>query len=402
MAGRNGSATRSKRLRKTWWGYPRENGDVGARNYLLVLSGTLYANPTCERVARTLRHSVALTHPLGRCQIGPDIQRTFETLVGHGQNANAGAVIVIDHHREEGCTADEIAHEIAKTGKRVEAINIREDGGAIDATAKATRIGMEMLRELTNERRQEVSVSKLLLGLNCGTSDTTSGLSHNKATGWVTDQVVKLGGRALLAETTEMMGGEGVLADKCVRPALGKRIWRIVEEMEERILACGVDLRGSQPTGDNMEGGLTTIEEKSLGAIQKAGSAPIVDVIPWAKRANRRSGLHVMDTPGHGGESITGIAAGGSQVLIFSTGGGHTINHPLMSTIRITGNPLSAKLQADTTDVDVTDIFEGAPIEVAGRRVYDEVIDVASGKMTKAEILHEDNAFAINRNGPSV
>ncbi|MDE0331296.1 MAG: UxaA family hydrolase [Nitrospinae bacterium] len=402
MAGRNGSATRSKRLRKTWWGYPRENGDVGARNYLLVLSGTLYANPTCERVARTLRHSVALTHPLGRCQIGPDIQRTFETLVGHGQNANAGAVIVIDHHREEGCTADEIAHEVAKTGKRVEAINIREDGGAIDATAKATRIGMEMLRELTNERRQEVPVSKLLLGLNCGTSDTTSGLSHNKATGWVTDQVVKQGGRALLAETTEMMGGEGVLADKCVRPALGKRIWRMVEEMEERILACGVDLRGSQPTGDNMEGGLTTIEEKSLGAIQKAGSAPIVDVIPWAKRASRKSGLHVMDTPGHGGESITGIAAGGSQVLIFSTGGGHTINHPLMSTIRITGNPLSARLQADTTDVDVTDIFEGAPIEVAGQRVYDEVLEVASGKMTKAEILYEDNAFAINRNGPSV
>ena len=403
MARRNGrSASSSKRLRKTWWGYPRENGDVGARNYLLLLSGTLYANSTCERVARTLRHSVPLTHPLGRCQIGPDIQRTFETLVGHGQNANAGAVIVIDHHREEGCTADEIAHEIAKTGKRVEAINIREDGGAIDATAKATRIGMEMLRELTNERRQEVSVSKLLLGVNCGTSDTTSGLSHNKATGWVTDQVVKLGGRTLLAETTEMMGGEGVLADKCVRPALGKRIWRMVEEMEERILACGVDLRGSQPTGDNMEGGLTTIEEKSLGAIQKAGSAPIVDVIPWAKRANRRSGLHVMDTPGHGGESITGIAAGGSQVLIFSTGGGHTINHPLMSTIRITGNPLSAKLQADTTDVDVTDIFEGAPIEVAGRRVYDEVLEVASGKMTKAEILYEDNAFAINRNGPSV
>ena len=403
MARRNGTgASSSKRLRKTWWGYHRENGDVGARNYLLLLSGTLYANSTCERVARTLRHSVALTHPLGRCQIGPDIQRTFETLVGHGQNANAGAVIVIDHHREEGCTADEIAHEIAKTGKRVEAINIREDGGAIDVTAKATRIGMEMLRELTNERRQEVPMSKLLLGLNCGTSDTTSGLSHNKATGWVTDKVIKLGGRALLAETTEMMGGEGVLAAKCVRPALGKRIWRMVEEMEERILACGVDLRGSQPTGDNMEGGLSTIEEKSLGAIQKAGSAPIVDVIPWAKRANRRCGLHVMDTPGHGGESITGIAAGGSQVLIFSTGGGHTINHPLMSTIRITGNPLSARLQADTTDVDVTDIFEGAPIEVAGRRVYDEVLDVASGKMTKAEILHEDNAFAINRNGPSV
>lgn len=394
--------TPTSRLRKTWFGFPRENGDVGARNSLLILSGTLYANSTCERVARTLRHSVSITHPLGRCQIEPDLRRTFETLVAHGQNANAGAVIVIDHHREEGCTSEEIAHEIAKTGKRVEAINIRLSGGAIEATAKATRTGMEFIRDLTSERRQEVSASKLLLGLNCGTSDTTSGISHNKATGWVTDQVIKLGGRALLAETTEMMGGEDVLAAKCVRPSLGKKIWAMVNRMEENILACGVDLRGSQPTGDNMEGGLSTIEEKSLGAIQKAGSAPIVDVIPFSQRAKRTPGLHVMDTPGHGGESITGIAGGGAQVLIFSTGGGHTINHPLMSTLRITGNPVSAKLQRDTLDVDVTDIFTGTPIEVAGRRVYDEVIDVASGKMTKAEILYEDNAFAITRVGPSV
>jgi altronate dehydratase large subunit len=176
----------------------------------------------------------------------------------------------------------------------------------------------------------------------------------------------------------------------------------MVQEFEESILACGVDLRGSQPTGDNMAGGLTTIEEKSLGAIQKAGSAPIVDVIPWARRAGRASGLHVMDTPGHGGESITGICTGGAQVLVFSTGGGHTINHPLMSTIRITGNPVSAHLHRDTTDVDVSDILEGTTIERAGLRVYNEVIDVASGRMTKAEILNENNAFAINRNGPSV
>ena len=404
-ARRNGARRRPKlpaRLRKTWWGFPRENGDIGARNYLLLLSGTLYANPTCERVSRTLRHSVAITHPLGRCQIAPDLKRTFDTLVEHGVNANAGAVLVIDHHREEGCTAEEIAHEIAKSGKRVEAVNIRLSRGAIEATAKATRIGMEMLREVTREHRQEVPVSKLLLGLNCGTSDTTSGLSHNKATGWVTNQVVRLGGRALLAETTEMMGGEDVLAAKCVRPALGRRIHKMVQEMEARVLACGVDLRGSQPTGDNMEGGLSTIEEKSLGAIQKAGSAPIVDVIPWARRAGRVNGLHVMDTPGHGGESITGICAGGAQVLIFSTGGGHTINHPLMCTIRITGNPVSARLQRDTNDVDVSDIFEGTTIEKAGLRVYNEVIDVAGGKMTKAEILNENNAFAINRDGPSV
>ena len=390
------------RLRAAWWGYRRENGDVGSRNYLLVLSGLFSANPVCERVARTLRHAVSITHPLGRCQIAPDLERTLKTLVGQGLNANAGAVLVIDHYHENERSGEEIAHEIARSGKRVEMVNIRKGSGIAEATAKATRIGMEMVRELTNEQRQEAPVSKLLVGLNCGRSDTISSLSHNKAVGWVTDQVVRLGGRAILAETTEMMRAEGVLASKCVRPSLEKRIWKIVRETEKNVLAYGVDLRGSQPTTDNIAGGLTTIEEKSLSAIQKAGTTPIVDVIPWAERANRTSGLHVMDTPGHGGESLTGICAGGAQVLIFSTSGGLTINHPLMSTIRVTGNPSSAHLNLDTTDVDVSDIFEGLPVQEAGRRIYDEVIDVASGKMTTGEILFLADAFAINRCGPCV
>ena len=305
------------RLRAAWWGYRRENGDVGSRNYLLVLSGLFSANPVCERVARTLRHAVSITHPLGRCQIAPDLERTLKTLVDQGLNANAGAVFVIDHYHENERSGEEITHKIARSGKRVELVNIRKGSGIAEATAKATRIGMEMVRELTNEQRQEAPVSKLLVGLNCGRSDTISSLSHNKAVGWVTDQVVRLGGRAILAETTEMMRAEGVLASKCVRPSLEKRIWKIVRETEKNVLAYGVDLRGSQPTTDNIAGGLATIEEKSLSAIQKAGTTPIVDVIPWAERANRTSGLHVMDTPGHGGESLTGICAGGAQVLFF-------------------------------------------------------------------------------------
>ncbi|MBT3435694.1 MAG: hypothetical protein HOC91_12815 [Nitrospinaceae bacterium] len=390
------------RLRSTWWGYRRENGDVGSRNYLLVLSGLFSANSVCERVAHTLRHSIPLTHPLGRCQIAPDLEHTLNTLVGQGLNANAGAVLVIDHYHENERSGEELAHRIAKSGKRVGLVNIRKGSGIADATAKATRIGMEMVRELTKEQRQEVPVSKLLVGLNCGRSDTISGLSHNKALGWVTDQVVQLGGRAILAETTELMGAEDVLAAKCVRSSLGDRIWKMVKETENNVLAYGVDLRGSQPTSDNIAGGLTTIEEKSLGAIQKAGTAPIVDVIPWAERAGRKSGVHIMDTPGHSGESLTGICAGGAQVLLFSTSGGLTINHPLMSTIRVTGNPASASMNLDTTDVDVSDIFEGLPIQDAGRRVYDELLNVASGKMTTGEILYLADAFAINRCGPSV
>ncbi len=239
------------RLRAAWWDYRRENGDVGSRNYLLVLSGLFSANPVCERVARTFRHAVSITHPLGRCQIAPDLERTLKTLVGQGLNANAGAVLVIDHYHENERSGEEITHKIARSGKRVELVNIRKGSGIAEATAKATRIGMEMVRELTNEQRQEAPVSKLLVGLNCGRSDTISSLSHNKAVGWVTDQVVRLGGRAILAETTEMMRAEGVLASKCVRPSLEKRIWKIVRETEKK---CSCIRRGpARKPADNRQ-----------------------------------------------------------------------------------------------------------------------------------------------------
>jgi altronate dehydratase large subunit len=172
--------------------------------------------------------------------------------------------------------------------------------------------------------------------------------------------------------------------------------------MEQRILACGVDLRGSQPTGDNIAGGLSTIEEKALGAMQKWGTKPIVGAVEYAELIGPESGLWIMDTPGHGGESITGIAAAGSQVMSFSTGGGHTINHPLMITMRITGNRESWGKMQETMEVDVSDMFEGTSLDEAGERLYNEVLDLCDGKMTKAEALKEFNAFAINRCGPSV
>jgi altronate dehydratase large subunit len=172
--------------------------------------------------------------------------------------------------------------------------------------------------------------------------------------------------------------------------------------MERDILACGVDLRGSQPTGDNMAGGLSTIEEKSLGAMVKWGTKPIMGMVGYAEAIGPESGMWLMDTPGHGGESITGIAAAGAQVLSFSTGGGHTINHPLMMTMRLTGNRESWRQMQETMEVDVSDMFDGTPLDVAGERLLNEVLDVCSGKMTKGEALREWNAFAINRVGPSV
>jgi altronate dehydratase large subunit len=389
-------------VRDHFFGYPRPDGQVGIRNHVLMLSGTLYANPTCERVAHLVQNTIPIVHPLGRCQIAPDLAQTFRTLVGHGRNPNAGAVIVVDHFREQGCTADEIAHEVAQSGKPVEVVNIRREGGALSALERALRLAVEFNRRITGQQRQRVALSKLVFGFNCGTSDVTSGLAHNRCVGWVCDRIIEAGGRALGAEVTEMMGGETLIQARAKTPEIAEKLLGMIQRVEQRILACGVDLRGSQPTGDNIAGGLSTIEEKSLGAMQKWGTKPIVGAVEYAEPIGDEPGLWLMDTPGHGGESITGIAAAGSQVMSFSTGGGHTINHPLMITMRLTGNRESWEKMQDTMEVDVSDMFDGTPLEVAGQRLLDEVLAICDGKMTKAEALREFNAFAINRCGPSV
>jgi len=223
-----------------FFGYARPDGQVGIRNHVLVLSGTPYANSTCERVAQTVQNTIPIVHPLGRCQIAPDLAQTFRTLVGHGRNPNAGAVIVIDHFKEQGCTADEIAHEIASSGKPVEVVNIRRDGGAINATAKATRLAVELDRRITSQQRQRFPLSKLVYGVNCGTSDVTSGLSHNRCVGWVADRVIEAGGRAIAAETTEMFGGEELIKARAKTPEIAATILGFIDKMERAILACGL------------------------------------------------------------------------------------------------------------------------------------------------------------------
>jgi altronate dehydratase large subunit len=389
-------------MRDSFYGYTRADGQIGIRNHVLLLSGTLYANSTCERVAHTVQNSIPIVHPLGRCQIAPDLAQTFRTLVGHGMNPNAGAVIVVDHFKEAGCEADAIAHEIARTGKPVEVVNIRRSGGAVQATAVLTNLAVELNRKITAQRREKMGLRELIYGINCGTSDVTSGLSHNRCVGWVADRIIDAGGRVVGAEITEMMGGEDVIRQKAKTPEVAAKILGYIQKMEREILACGVDLRGSQPTGDNMAGGLSTIEEKSLGAMMKWGTRPIVGAVDYAERIGRESGLWLMDTPGHGGESITGIAASGAQVMSFSTGGGHTINHPLMITMRLTGNRESWQRMQETMEVDVSDMFEGTPLEQAGERLLNEVLDLCDGKLSKGEALREWNGFAITRCGPSV
>lgn len=387
----------------TFWGYLNPDQTVGVRNHLLILSSTVYSNGVAERIARSVYNTVPIIHPLGRSQTKSDIRLTFNTLVGTAKNPNVGGVVVLEHFREEGNTAEEIAEEVAKTGRPVEMVNIRDAGGTLEATNQAIRAAMKISDQISLRRRTEVPLFKLLLGLNCGTSDTTSGLSSNPALGSCSDLLITLGGRSILAELTELMGAEDWLASRAITSDVAQKIYKVIGDFEERILKTGEDIRGSNPTGDNILGGLSTIEEKSLGAAKKSGNAPIQDVIGYGQTPGSVPGVYLMATPGHGAESITGIAAAGAQLLVFSTGGGHVINHPIMPTIKITGNFYSAKLMRDTTDLDLSGILEEKiTIEEAGEQILQEVVKVASGKLVKSELLLEQNTgFAIHRIGMS-
>lgn len=385
-------------------GYVRPDGSVGIRNHVLIMSATVYANKLCERVADIIRGGIAITHPLGRCQVQPDLRMTRRFLAGTARNPNIGGVVIVDHFREEGMTAYDLADDIQDTGKPTAVVNMRKAGGFIAATEQATRHAARIARELSDLQREEVPLSKLLLGTECGTSDTTSGLAGNPATGVCSDMIIAEGGRSILAECTEWMGCEEWLTSRAVNNDVAERILAGVHHLEQRALNSGEDIRGSQPTGDNMIGGLTTIEEKSMGAVKKGGSSPVIDHLDIAQPpTSDRPGLYVMYGPGHGAESISSMAAAGCQVLVFSTGGGHASSHPIMPTIKITGNAKSFEAMQDTVDLDISGILRNEyTIADAGKMVFDEVLAVCNGRLTKSEILCDDNSFAIHRIGPSI
>lgn len=385
-------------------GYVRPDGQVGIRNHLLILSGTVYANGVVERVANAVYGAVPITHANGRCQVAPDLRVTRRFLAGTAANPNVGAVIIIDHFKEQGMTAEDLANDIADTGKLIATVNIRGEGGFISAMEKGVRIAQDFARQISMYNRESVPVKHILFGTECGTSDTTSGLASNPANGIAGEMLIQQGGRMMMAECTEWMGCENWLTDKAASPEVAEAIVAGVQHMEQRALASGEDIRGSQPTGDNMAGGLTTIEEKSMGACKKIGDSSIVEYLEIAERPTKtEAGNYVMYGPGMGAESISSMAAAGCQVLTFCTGGGHTSNHPIMPTIKVTGNRQSFELMRDTVDVDVSGVFhDEITLDEAGGIVFDEVMRVANGYLTKSEALKDNNSFAIHRVGPSI
>ena len=386
----------------TFRGYPRPDGRVGVRSYVLVVPTVICSSVVCERIAATAPDAiVALPHLAGCGQLGPDMQVTHSTLSAYCEHPNVGAVLVVALGCEQ-VVAQELAASAKRAGKPAEIVSIQGEGGTPRAIAAGTRIAQSLAARVATERRQPCYADALVLSLKCGGSDYTSGLASNPTLGRVADRLVALGGSAVLGEVAEIMGAEHLLASRARAPQIGARLIQLIDRVEAEARALGLDIRGTQPSPGNIRGGLTTIEEKSLGAAQKGGEESVLeDVVRYAGRITRR-GLTVMDTPGLDVESVTGMVGGGAQVVVFTTGLGTPTGNPIAPVIKITANARTARHMADNIDLDVSGVIDGTEtLEAAASRLFDLVVDVSSGQLTAAERLgHRE--FAIHRRNPTI
>ncbi|MEN6440072.1 MAG: UxaA family hydrolase [Syntrophobacter sp.] len=379
------------RKERTFLGYSRENGTFGIRNHVVALATSDALNPLARQISQSVQGVVALTHGAGRCQFGKDHQQTQRTLRGLIANPNVASVLLLSM---ESTLAAEIGADIAKTGKMIEQVIIQECG-TIDALARGIRKAAALAIAASEERRRPVPLDALTLAVECGGSDTTSGIAANPVIGKIADIIVDAGGTVILSETVEMMGAEHILAKRAASDDLARKIYAMVDAVEADAKRRGIDIRGTNPLPDNIRGGLSSIEEKALGAIIKGGTRPIRDVVEYGE-TSRQKGLILMDTPSGAIDGLTGMAAGGATMVLFSTGVGHPAGHPIMPTIKITSNPKTEVHFIDNIDFSVTSVALGlTSIEDAADKLLEEVIKVASGKIVKAEALKQlENGIA--------
>lgn len=380
-------------------GYRRPDGKIGIRNHVLLLPTSVCSTQVAMEISNKVSGSTYVNNSFGCCQVAGDAKLTYKTVVNVGLNPNAGAVIVVGLGCE-GVEPHKVAAEIEKSGKPVACIVIQEEGGTLNAFAKGCSLARQFAQMLSVQEKEEFDVSELILGIECGGSDTTSGLASNPACGAASDILVEKGGTSILSETTELIGAEQILAKRAVNEATQQALLQLVKNCEERAKALGEDIRGGQPTPGNITGGITTIEEKSLGCVHKAGTAPLQGVLEYADIPGSK-GLFVMDSPGQDIESVSGMVAGGAQVIIFTTGRGTPTGNPIAPVIKITANSKTYNNMRDNIDIDASGIIDGSrSIEEVGREIFDEIVEVSCGKTTKAENLgHKE--FSIYKIAPT-
>ena len=373
-------------------GFRRPNGTMGIRNHVIILPLDDLSNAAAEAVAKVIPGTLALPHAFGRLQFGEDLELTFQTLIGTGRNPNVAAVVVIGI--EPKWTA-KVAEGIAVTGKPVAAFSI-EGKGDLWVIAEASRVAAQFLMDASEIQREAAEIGDLMMSIKCGESDTTSGLGSCPTTSQAVDRWVAAGGTVLFGETSELTGGEHLIADRCIDDACRNLFQTTYDNYIKVIESTGANLLGSQPTQGNLAGGLTTIEEKALGNIAKTGSVPVVGVLKPAQAPDPKNpGLYFMDSSSAAAECITLMAAAGAVIHLFPTGQGNVIGNPIEPVLKLTANPKTAASMREHVDLDVSGLLRYEyNLEKAGDMMMDVIYRCANGRLAAAEAMgHREFTF---------
>ncbi|MBU8768730.1 UxaA family hydrolase [Cytobacillus oceanisediminis] len=371
-------------MNNTLMGYRRENGKVGIRNHVIILPVDDISNAACEAVARQVQGTMALPHAYGRLQYGPDLDLHFRTMIGTGSNPNVAAVIVIGIEEN---WSKKIAEGIAETGKPVSYFSI-EGNGDFETIRQASWKAKEYVQWASELQREPIELKDLTISIKCGESDTTTGLGSCPTVSQAVDRLVDAGATVFFGETSELTGGEHLIAQRMATPELHEKFMAIYKDYVGEIESKGVDLLGSQPTQGNIAGGLSTIEEKALGNIAKTGTKEVIGVLDPAENPDNGNGLYFMDTSSAAAECITLMAAGGAVLHLFPTGQGNIIGNPIEPVVKITANPITAGTMSEHIDVDVQGLLSRQiSLEEAGDKLMEVICRTVNGRLTSAEAL---------------
>ena len=367
-------------------GYRRPDGRMGIRNHVAIVASMDNAHPTVRRIASMVKGVVPLCPGFGRALLGADAEQHDRVVVNTATHPNVYAAIVVSL---ENKTSERLTAKIAETGMPVVGLSIEDMGGTVQVAARGAREAMRFLREAARLRPEPMPWSEFVLGVECGGSDGSSGIVSNPVTGMVADRVIDAGGTVIMSEALELLGGERMLADRAPDPAVGQKVSDMVQFCLDYAGKYNLDLMGANPAPDNIAGGLSTIEEKALGAIKKGGSRPLMEVVELGVRPSKK-GFVIMNAPAPGVENLTSIVAGGCHAVIFSTGKGNCSGHPVAPVVKVSGNPYTVDILRDNIDVDVSGVISNnMPLADAADILSDHLVDVCWGMPTSADMLGE-------------
>ena len=368
-----------------FWGYRRAEGRPGVRNHVLILPGCACGSESARVVASQVRGAVNIVFNTGCSDVAANTEMSQKVLTGFACNPNVYGVVII------GLGCETVGHKLLRekiqkmTSKPVVSFGIQEEGGTLKTIEKAVRAAREMAAEAGLQQKELFDISELFMGIECGGSDATSGIASNVAVGELSDLLVDLGATSMMSESIEWIGGEHVVAKRAATPKIHNEIIEVCRAYEEHLKAAGQDCRAGQPTPGNKAGGLSTLDEKSLGCIRKGGTRPIVEVLEQGARPTKH-GAVVMDTAGYDISSVTSMVAGGCQVVIFTTGRGTPTGNAIVPVLKVTANERTYKCMEDNMDVDLSPIVRGEKTyQEMGRELLHIIHEVANGRLTKAE-----------------